>query len=388
MASARRYLADMPAVTIEQRVQVRQAESQLLRDANDNAGALAVLELALKEHPDSPELLYDAAMVAEKLDRIDVAEQHLRRVVALKLDDAQALNALGYTLVDRTTRYDEGYALIEKALKLAPNDSFILDSMGWALFRLGRYPEAETYLRRAFNARPDAEIAAHPRGAGRRSRRRAGDLAVAAEDDAGQPDPARDRAPPRAVTPVRAPARRAAALPVAALPAVPRPRRCPWRCRRCPSPFDIAAGCPRRERSRRRAGFRVACGGPRPASTSPPRARIARGWSATRRQTSMAWCSLFAAFADWGVLRPGDARRRHSLPTRRRRRRPASWPGVERDGAGRVSVLRQQGWEIVYAYADAPPPARPARLVMRYPDSEPVEVRVVVDRWSLADARP
>ena len=161
MSGARRYLADLPAVTIEQRVQVRQAESQLLRDANDSAGALAVLELALKEHSDSPELLYDAAMVAEKLDRIDVAEQHLRRVVALKPDDAQALNALGYTLVDRTTRYDEGYALIEKALKLAPNDSFILDSMGWALFRLGRYAEAETYLRRAFKARPDAEIAAH-----------------------------------------------------------------------------------------------------------------------------------------------------------------------------------------------------------------------------------
>ena len=161
MSGARRYLADLPAVTIDQRIQVRQAESQLLRDANDYAGALAVLTQALKEHPDSPELLYDAAMVAEKLDRIDVAEQQLRRVVELKPDDPQALNALGYTLVDRTTRYEEGYALIEKALKLAPNDSFILDSMGWALFRLGRYGEAETYLRRAFKARPDAEIAAH-----------------------------------------------------------------------------------------------------------------------------------------------------------------------------------------------------------------------------------
>ncbi|MFO1315346.1 MAG: tetratricopeptide repeat protein [Burkholderiales bacterium] len=161
MSGARKYLSDLPAVTIDQRVQVRQAEAQLLRDANDNAEALAVLTLALKEHPDSPELLYDAAMVAEKLDRIDVAEEKLRRVVELKPDDPQALNALGYTLVDRTTRYQEGYALIEKALKLAPNDSFILDSMGWALFRLGRYGEAETYLRRAFKARPDAEIAAH-----------------------------------------------------------------------------------------------------------------------------------------------------------------------------------------------------------------------------------
>ena len=137
VAEARSYLADLPAVTIEQRVQVRQAEAQLLRDANDNAGAYAVLKQALKEHPDSPDLLYDAAMVAEKLDKLDDAEAQLRRVVELKPDDAQALNALGYTLVDRTPRTSEGFALIEKAHKLSPDDPFILDSMGWALFRLG-----------------------------------------------------------------------------------------------------------------------------------------------------------------------------------------------------------------------------------------------------------
>jgi predicted Zn-dependent protease len=161
VADARKYLADLPAVTIEQRVQVRQAEAQLLRDANDNNGAYGVLVLALKEHPDSTELLYDAAMVAEKLDKIDDAEARLRRVVELKPDDAQALNALGYTLVDRTTRTSEGFVLIEKAHKLSPDDPFILDSMGWALFRLGRYGEAEAYLRRALNERPDAEVAAH-----------------------------------------------------------------------------------------------------------------------------------------------------------------------------------------------------------------------------------
>ena len=161
MVEARRWLADLPAVTIEQRVQVRQAEAQLLRDANDNAGAYEVLLLALKEHPDSTDLMYDAAMVAEKLDRIDDAETRLRRIVELKPDDAQALNALGYTLVDRTPRAAEGFALIEKAHKLSPDDPFILDSMGWALFRLGRYAEAETYLRRAMKERPDAEIAAH-----------------------------------------------------------------------------------------------------------------------------------------------------------------------------------------------------------------------------------
>ena len=161
LPEARRYLADLPAVTIDQRVQVRQAEAAMLRDANDNAAAYAVLKQALIEHPDSPDLLYDAAMVAEKLDKIDEAEASLRRVVELKPEDAQALNALGYTLVDRTPRTSEGFALIEKAYKLAPEDPFILDSMGWAFYRLGKLDDAETYLRRAMTQRPDAEIAAH-----------------------------------------------------------------------------------------------------------------------------------------------------------------------------------------------------------------------------------
>ena len=161
VGDARRYLADLPAVTIEQRVQVRQTEAQLLRDANDLEGAYAVLVQATTEHPDNPDILYDTAMVAEKLGRIDDAEARLRKVVELKPDDPQALNGLGYTLVDRTARLAEGFALIERAHKLAPDDPFILDSMGWALFKLGRYAEAETYLRRAMKERPDAEIAAH-----------------------------------------------------------------------------------------------------------------------------------------------------------------------------------------------------------------------------------
>ncbi|MEO8755476.1 MAG: tetratricopeptide repeat protein, partial [Casimicrobiaceae bacterium] len=161
VADARKYLSELPAVTVEQRVQVRQAEAQLLRDANDFQGAYDVLVAALKEHPDSPDLLYDTAMVAEKLDKVDDAESRLRRVVELKPDDAQALNALGYTLVDRTPKVSEGLALIEKANKLSPDDPFILDSMGWALFRLGRYGEAESFLRRALKERPDAEVAAH-----------------------------------------------------------------------------------------------------------------------------------------------------------------------------------------------------------------------------------
>jgi tetratricopeptide (TPR) repeat protein len=158
---ARRWLSDLPAVTIEQRIQVRQTEAQLFRDANDPAGALVVLDQGLKEHADAADLLYDRAMVLEKLDRVDEATTTLRRLVELRPDDAQSLNALGYTLVDRTPNVEEGFRLIERAHNLAPSDPFILDSMGWALFRLGRLDEAEKYLARAFFERPDPEIAAH-----------------------------------------------------------------------------------------------------------------------------------------------------------------------------------------------------------------------------------
>ena len=160
-AEAQRWLADLPAVTIEQRVQVRQAEAQLFRDANQHAAALAILDQGLKEHVEAVDLMYDRAMVLEKLDRVSEAEAVLRRLVELKPDDAQSLNALGYTLVDRTDKLDEGFTLIERAHKLSPADPFILDSMGWALYRLGRLDEAEQYLVRAFAERPDPEIAAH-----------------------------------------------------------------------------------------------------------------------------------------------------------------------------------------------------------------------------------
>jgi tetratricopeptide (TPR) repeat protein len=161
LGEARQYLASLPATTREQQIQVQQVAAQLLRDANDNQAAFATLSSALTEYPDDPDLLYDLAMVAEKLDRIDVVESKLTRLVELRPSNAHALNALGYTLVDRTPRVTEGLALIERALALAPDDPFILDSVGWAQFRLGRLDEAEKYLRRAMEQRPDPEIAAH-----------------------------------------------------------------------------------------------------------------------------------------------------------------------------------------------------------------------------------
>ena len=158
---ARRYLAALDPDGHEEAVQAKQAEAQLLQDAHDYQGAYNLLSAALAGDPDSTELLYDVAMVAEKLDRLDEVESRLKRVIELKPDNAQALNALGYTLVDRTARAAEGMKLIEKAHELSPEDPFILDSLGWGHFRLGNLDESEKFLRRALAERPDPEIAAH-----------------------------------------------------------------------------------------------------------------------------------------------------------------------------------------------------------------------------------
>jgi tetratricopeptide (TPR) repeat protein len=158
---ARRYLASLKPENRERGIEVRQAEAQVLRDAGDYKGAYAVLSSALAAEPNSVELIYDVAMVAEKLDRLDEVESRLTRLIELRPDNPQALNALGYTLVDRTPRTAEGLKLIEKALTLAPEDPSILDSMGWAHFRMGNLGDSEKFLRRALADRPDPEIAAH-----------------------------------------------------------------------------------------------------------------------------------------------------------------------------------------------------------------------------------
>jgi len=159
--AARRYLESISPDGKEQEVQLRQAEAQLLQDKKDYLGAYSLLTDALAGDPESVDLLYDVAMVAEKLDRIDEVESRLRRLIELRPDNAQALNALGYTLVDRTKRAAEGMKLIEQAHALSPDDPFILDSMGWGNYRLGNLEESEKFLRRALAERPDPEIAAH-----------------------------------------------------------------------------------------------------------------------------------------------------------------------------------------------------------------------------------
>jgi len=136
-------------------------EAQLLRERKRYAEAHTLLSDALKTRPDEPDLLYEAALLAERLDRIDELERHLRHLIEIRPDHAHAHNALGYTFADRNIRLDEARRLIARALELAPNDPYILDSEGWVLYRLGDKEGALRHLQRAYDIRPDAEIAAH-----------------------------------------------------------------------------------------------------------------------------------------------------------------------------------------------------------------------------------
>jgi tetratricopeptide (TPR) repeat protein len=161
LAAGREYLANVEPRTSDDRIQVIQAEAQLLRDAKAWRETYDMLSKAVEEFPDSYELLYDHAMAAERVDKIDVLETDLKRVIKMKPDYAHAYNALGYTLADRTQRLPEAMAFIQQALKLSPDDPFILDSLGWAQYRQGQFDDALKTLQGAYASRPDPEIAAH-----------------------------------------------------------------------------------------------------------------------------------------------------------------------------------------------------------------------------------
>jgi len=142
-------------------VQRTLAQGQLLRDAHRYQASFDLLEKSLQSVPEDTGLLYEAAMSAERLDRVDVMEEHLRHLLRLRPDYAHAYNALGYSLADRNIRLQEAYQLIDHALRLAPDDGFIVDSMGWVQFRMGNLVAARETLTRAFQLKADPDVAAH-----------------------------------------------------------------------------------------------------------------------------------------------------------------------------------------------------------------------------------
>jgi tetratricopeptide (TPR) repeat protein len=164
MDAGRKHLRDAQVTerdSPETRIQLILAEAQLLRDSKALLDAFKLLSEAIDKNPGTADLLYDRAMVAEKIDKLDVMEADLRRVIELKPEHAHAYNALGYTLAERNQRLTEAYELVQKALGFAPNDPFIQDSLGWVQFRLGRLDDAQKTLKGAYQVRRDPEIAAH-----------------------------------------------------------------------------------------------------------------------------------------------------------------------------------------------------------------------------------
>lgn len=161
VVKARTYLQQVKISNEAERIQLIQAEVDLLRNMKDSGGVYAFLTKALAAHPDSTDLLYDHAMAAEQVGQLDVVEKDLHQLLKLQPNHVQAMNALGYTWADHNVRLPEALTLLQQALKLSPNDPFVLDSMGWLQYRLSNFKDAVDYLQRAYSQRRDPEIAAH-----------------------------------------------------------------------------------------------------------------------------------------------------------------------------------------------------------------------------------
>ena len=161
LQQARDLVRALPERNADDKKQKFLAEVQLLRDAKQYQPAYDMLLKASTAAPEDSDLLYDQAMVAEKLNRMDEMERLLRRLIELKPENQNAYNALGYSLADRKVRLEEARTLIQKAVQLAPDDPFIADSLGWVEYRLGNMEEASRILEAAYKRRPDPEIAAH-----------------------------------------------------------------------------------------------------------------------------------------------------------------------------------------------------------------------------------
>jgi tetratricopeptide (TPR) repeat protein len=161
MSQAQQYLQRMRSSQPTQAVILFQVESNLLLNAQKPSQALVVLSSGLDYFPNDPQLLYARSMVAEQQDDFVLAEQDLRAILAQDQNNATVLNALGYTMILHTDRREEAFELISKAYQLEPKDPSIIDSMGWALFKLGKTEQALDFLKQAFEIMPDPEIAAH-----------------------------------------------------------------------------------------------------------------------------------------------------------------------------------------------------------------------------------
>ncbi|KVX41470.1 hypothetical protein WL04_04450 [Burkholderia ubonensis] len=158
---ARKVLDNLPVNDPRDAAVIARTDASILFTAKRYGEAEARLSRAVADFPDDPDLRYDYAMAAEKTGHYTTMEQQLRELIRTQPDNPQAYNALGYSLADRNQRLPEASKLIEKANALAPNDAYIMDSLGWVKFRMGDTAGATKVLRRAYDLQPNAEIGAH-----------------------------------------------------------------------------------------------------------------------------------------------------------------------------------------------------------------------------------
>jgi len=161
LGEARQLLHEAKATDNQQRVKLVMVEAQLLREANQNEEAYRILNQSLEKLPNHADLLYETAMMADKIGKPVIFEELMRKLIKIKPDHAQAYNALGYSMLDRNENIPEAMALVEKALQLDPNDAAIMDSVGWGYYRSGKLDESVKMLRRAYAGDANPEIAAH-----------------------------------------------------------------------------------------------------------------------------------------------------------------------------------------------------------------------------------
>ena len=145
----------------EQHLRILMLKAEILNQQGNHQAAFNELTVALKEMPDNPDILYTRALIAEKLNKLDVLEADLIKVLEKNPEDVRALNALGYTLADRTNRYEDADHYLQRALQLQPDEPVVIDSFGWLLYKKGMADRALPYLKRAYEKQPETEIAAH-----------------------------------------------------------------------------------------------------------------------------------------------------------------------------------------------------------------------------------
>ncbi len=161
LEEAEARIKKMDAKYPEQYLRILLVKAELYNRWDRQQEAYDVLTLALKDAPDDRDVLYARALIAERLDKLEVTEADLQKILAKNPEDVAALNALGYTLTDRTQRYEEAEKYLQKAVQLQPDEAVIIDSYGWLLFKQGKHEQALEYLRKAYARQQENEIAAH-----------------------------------------------------------------------------------------------------------------------------------------------------------------------------------------------------------------------------------